>query len=75
MTTPKFSDWHDCVTDKPTKDGDYLVLRFHNGNWFSGMMYHYTVKYGWNTFEHSSENPISFEEDEPGYESVWAEVS
>lgn len=45
-----FGEFRNCVTELPTKDGEYLVIGFFHNKVTYAAVTGYTVKYGWNTF-------------------------
>ena len=44
-----FGEFKSCVTDLPTKDGNYFIVGFFNGKCTHASVTEYTVEYGWNT--------------------------
>lgn len=75
MANVKFGEWHN-ITELPTKDGDYIVLRFWRGNeCFSVTSLHYTVEYGWNTFVDHPDNAVDYADNlAEGHIVLWAEL-
>lgn len=45
----ELGDFKNCVTERPDKDGVYLVLGFFRGRCTYSSTIDYTVEYGWNT--------------------------
>lgn len=61
----KFDRMRSCLNTPPKQDGLYLVMRFDKaGVLYSAGTFHYTVKYGWNTYNCCPENPIIFEKED-----------
>ena len=71
--TIKFGEFRDCVTDRPTQDGNYLILGFNaKGEFFSGANVFYTVEGGWNTTPNHYDHAISYADScSDGYRYYW----
>ena len=70
----KFGEFKSAVTDLPTKDGNYLVLGFYRGEWFTATSLTFTVEYGWNTDEQNRETRIDYGDRGPDFEYVWTDI-
>ena len=74
--TINFGEWKDCITDRPTKDGTYIVIGFNQrGQCFSSTNIFYTVAHGWNTHSGNSAHAINYSDEyHSGYRYFWTNI-
>lgn len=78
--TVNFGKWKSCATEKPEKDGVYLVIGFYKGKFVYAASLSYSVKYGWNVHIDSkgvahTDSRIDFSDDtERGYR-IWCDMT
>lgn len=68
----KVSEFKSCINEPPAVDGDYLVARidYTRKEVYSGIMVHYTVAHGWNTYPDHWNNAVDYEGN-----AFWATLS
>lgn len=72
----KFTDWRNAITDTPTKDGEYAVIKVYKGKFASINTLTYSVEYGWNASAQCQNTRIDFREDlADGFSHFWSEVT